>query len=78
MRAGHGPKNRNEDNQDGPGWNRIAKERDRLISAGQSLGHDPGAHDRGDEDAGSEGFGKQASVQRGNKLLHSAAVPDLS
>jgi hypothetical protein len=39
------------------GWNRIAQQRNRLITTGQLFGHNPRSDDRGDENGATERLG---------------------
>ena len=72
-----GPRNCNDDDQDGAGGNGVAEQRDSLISAGQPLGHDAGTDDGCDQDGGSETFCQQTARERG-RCAHSVTVSGFS
>ena len=61
MRARDRSEDGDEHDQDRAGRDGIAEQRDSLITARQSVGHDARADHGGDEHGGAEGFRKQAS-----------------
>ena len=72
MRARNRPEDGDEHDQDRAGRNGVAEQRDRLVSAGEALGHDAGADDGGDENGGAERLRQQAAGRAGTALAHSA------
>ena len=62
MRAGDGGEDGDDDEQHRAGRKRVAKQRDRLITAGEVLGHDAGADHRHHQDERAERFRRQAAA----------------
>ena len=63
-----------EHDEDRAGRNGVAEQRDRLIPAGEPLGHDAGADDGGDENGGAQRLRQQPPRERQRRFAHSAAV----
>ena len=59
MRPGYRPENRDQDIEDGARRDGIAKQRHRVIAAGQPLGHDPRPDDGGQQHHRANAFGDQ-------------------
>ena len=63
MRARDGGEDGDDDEQHRAGRNRVAKQRDRLITAGEVLGHDAGADHRHHQDQRAERFRREPPRQ---------------
>src|ERR1700716_4230306 len=77
-----GARDRTEDgdehHQDSAGRDRVSKQRDRLVSTREPLGHDAGADHGGDQDGGAERLRQETPLKRTRGITHSAAVAGAS
>ena len=70
MRARDRSKDRDDDDEDRARRDRISKQRDRLISAGEPLRHDAGPDHGCHQNSGSQSFRDEPSGQRASGFLH--------
>ena len=57
-----------EHRQHGAGCERVAEQRQREVTSGKPLRHDPGADNGGEQECGSERFAENASGERRHQL----------
>ena len=61
--AGDRPEHGDQHGEDGAGGQRVADQRDGVVSGGEVLGHDPGTHHGGEQEQGAECLGGEFPQQ---------------